>query len=38
VQNSVEGLQQMVIHINGLSQTIEGIARASASRPERWTR
>jgi methyl-accepting chemotaxis protein len=29
VRNSVEGLQQMVIHINGLSQTIEGIAKAS---------
>ncbi len=30
VRNSVEGLRQMVIHINGLSQTIEGIASASA--------
>jgi methyl-accepting chemotaxis protein len=30
VRNSVEGLQQMVIHINDLSQTIEGIARASS--------
>jgi methyl-accepting chemotaxis protein len=29
VRNSVEGLQQMVIHINGLSQTIEGIASDS---------
>jgi methyl-accepting chemotaxis protein len=30
VRNSVEGLQQMVIHINGLSQTIEGIASDSS--------